>query len=184
MSGFELVGSEVKWRGAIITAGIEHFRHADGAVVARDKVWHPGAVGILPVDGTHVWLTRQPRETAGMTASLEIPAGKLDIPGEAPMACARRELVEEIGKEAERWEELEAFYTSPGFSDERVWLFLAAELRDAEVEVEADEDERIEIVPWPLDDLDAALAESEDSKTLIALLWLARERERGRFTTA
>jgi ADP-ribose pyrophosphatase len=92
--------------------------------------------------------------------------------------------VEEIAKEAGRWEELEAFYTSPGFSDERVWLFLATELRDAEEETEPDEDERIEIVPWPLDDLDGALAESEDSKTLIALLWLARERERGRFTTA
>ena len=98
--------------------------------------------------------------------------------------CARRELVEEIGKEAGRWEELEAFYTSPGFSDERVWLFLATELRDAAQGAEPDDDERIEIVPWPLDDLDGALAESEDSKTLIALLWLARERERGRFTAA
>jgi ADP-ribose pyrophosphatase len=184
MSGFETVGSEVKWRGAIVTAGVEHFRHADGAVVARDKVWHPGAVGILAVDDTHVWLTRQPREAAGMTASLEIPAGKLDVPGEAPMACAQRELVEEIGKEAERWEELEAFYTSPGFSDERVWLFLATGLRDAETGAAPDEDERIEIVAWPLEDLDAALAESEDSKTLIALLWLARERERGRFPAA
>ncbi len=100
MSGFEPIGSDVKWRGAIVTAGVEHFRHADGAVVARDKVWHPGAVGILAVDDPHVWLTRQPRETAGMTASLEIPAGKLDVPGEAPMACAQRELVEEIGKAA------------------------------------------------------------------------------------
>ena len=180
MSGFEAIGSEVKWRGAIITAGIEHFRHADGAVVARDKVWHPGAVGILAVDDAHVWLTRQPREAAGMTASLEIPAGKLDVPGETPLACAQRELVEEIGKEAEAWEEIEAFYTSPGFSDERVWLFEATGLRDAAEPAEADEDERIEIVPWPLDDLDGALAESEDSKTLIALLWLARERERGR----
>jgi 8-oxo-dGTP pyrophosphatase MutT (NUDIX family) len=173
MSGFEPIGSDVTWRGAIIAAGIEHFRHADGAVVARDKVWHPGAVGIIAVDAAHVWLTRQPREAAGLTASLEIPAGKLDVPGEPPMACAQRELAEEIGKDAGRWEEVEAFYTSPGFSDERVWLFLATELRDAEVKAEADEDERIDIVPWPLDDLDGALAESEDSKTLIALLWLA-----------
>jgi ADP-ribose pyrophosphatase len=180
MSGFEQIGSDVKWRGAIVTAGVEHFRHADGAVVARDKVWHPGAVGILAVDDRHVWLTRQPRETAGMTASLEIPAGKLDVPGEAPMACAQRELVEEIGKAAGHWDELEAFYTSPGFSDERVWLFLATDLRDAAEGAEPDEDERIEIVPWPLDDLDAALDESEDSKTLIALLWLARERGRER----
>jgi ADP-ribose pyrophosphatase len=141
-------------------------------------------VGILAVDDAHVWLTRQPREAAGMTASLEIPAGKLDVPGESPLACAQRELVEEIGKGAERWEEIEAFYTSPGFSDERVWLFLATDLCDATDAAEPDEDERIEIVPWALDDLDGALAESDDSKTLIALLWLSRERERGRFTTA
>ena len=108
-----------------------------------------------------------------MTASLEIPAGKLDVPGEAPLACAQRELAEEIGKQAGRWTEIEAFYTSPGFSDERVWVFLATDLADADGGARPDEDERIEIVPWPLDDLDGALAESEDSKTLIALLWLA-----------
>jgi 8-oxo-dGTP pyrophosphatase MutT (NUDIX family) len=179
VSGFEPVGSEIIWRGTIITAGVEHFRHADGAVVARDKVWHPGAVGILAVDDTQVWLTRQPRETAGLPASLEIPAGKMDVPGEEPLACAQRELAEEIGKRAGSWKELKAFYTSPGFSDERVWLFLATELADTEEKAEAEEDERIEIVPWSLDVLDDAIAECEDSKTLIALLWLAARRASG-----
>jgi 8-oxo-dGTP pyrophosphatase MutT (NUDIX family) len=173
MSGFEPIGSEIMWHGTIVQAGTQHFRYGDGAVVARDKVWHPGAVGILAVDGEQVWLTRQPREVAGLPASLEIPAGKLDVPGESPLACARRELGEEIGKQAANWEELKAFYTSPGFSDERVWLFLATGLADTEVPAEPDEDERIEIVPWPLDRLDDAIAETEDSKTLIALLWLA-----------
>lgn len=172
MSGFEPIGSEVMWHGKIVKAGVQHFRHADGAVVARDKVWHPGAVGILAVDGDRVWLTRQPREAAGMTGSLEIPAGKLDVPGEEPLICAQRELAEEVGQQAGRWEELEAFYTSPGFSDERVWLYLATDLSDSDGEAEADEDERIEVVPWPRDRLDDALAECEDSKTLIALLWL------------
>jgi 8-oxo-dGTP pyrophosphatase MutT (NUDIX family) len=181
VSGFEPLGSDIKWRGTVVTAGIEHFRHADGAVVARDKVWHPGAVGVVAIDDTHVWLTRQPREAAGMAASLEIPAGKLDVPGESPLACAQRELGEEIGKRARGWEEIEAFYTSPGFSDERVWLYLATDLSDLEEPATADEDERIEIVPWSLDDIDGALAESEDSKTLIALLWLVGERARGRF---
>jgi 8-oxo-dGTP pyrophosphatase MutT (NUDIX family) len=176
MSGFEPIGSEIMWHGKIISAGVQHFRHADGAVVARDKVWHPGAVGMLAHDATQVWLTRQPREAAGMTASLEIPAGKLDVPGEEPLACAQRELAEEIGKTAATWTELTAFYTSPGFSDERVWLFEATDLADAGEGATADEDERIEIVPWPLDRLDAALAECEDSKTLIALLWLKSRR--------
>jgi 8-oxo-dGTP pyrophosphatase MutT (NUDIX family) len=172
-SRFEKSGEEVIWRGRIITAGVERFRHADGAEVTREKVWHPGAVGVIPVDDKHVWLTRQPREAAGLTASLEIPAGKLDVPGEAPLATGKRELVEEIGKEAARWEEIFAFYTSPGFSDERVWLFLATDLSDAENGAEPEEDERIEIVPWPLARIDGAIAECQDSKSLIALLWLA-----------
>jgi 8-oxo-dGTP pyrophosphatase MutT (NUDIX family) len=184
VSGFEPLGSDIKWRGKIVTAGIEHFRHADGAVVARDKVWHPGAVGILAVDATHVWLTRQPREAAGMTASLEVPAGKLDVPGEEPLACAQRELAEEIGKQAGQWVQIESFYTSPGFSDERVWLFLAADLSDTEEVAEAEEDERIDIVPWSLEELDGAIDACEDSKTLIALLWLVRARGRGELSTS
>ncbi len=180
MSGFEKIGEQIEWGGKIITAGTERFRHQDGAEVSREKVWHPGAVGVLAIDSEHVWLTRQPREAAGLAASLEIPAGKLDVPGEAPLRTGQRELVEEIGKRAAGWEELFVFYTSPGFSDERVWLFLATELSDAEREPasggEPEEDERIEIVPWPLERLDEALTECQDSKSLIALLWLKARR--------
>jgi 8-oxo-dGTP pyrophosphatase MutT (NUDIX family) len=179
MSGFEPVGSEVKWQGTIITAGVASYRYPDGRVVTRDKVWHPGAVGILAVDAEYVWLTRQPREVTGMTDSLEIPAGKLDVPGEPPLACAQRELVEEIGMRARRWSELSAFYSSAGFSDERVWLYLARELGPAAGGAQPEDDERIEIVPWPLDQLDQAIAECQDAKSLIALLWLAGERTRG-----
>ncbi len=177
---FEAIGSEIGFRGGIIRAGTERFRHADGAVVIRDKVWHPGAVGILAIDADHVWLTRQPREAAEMADSLEVPAGKLDVPGEAPEATARRELAEEIGKVAVRWAELMWFYTSPGFTDERVWLYLAEELADTEGPAEAEEDERIEIVPWPRDELPAALAACRDSKSLIALLWLTAHPDAGR----
>jgi 8-oxo-dGTP pyrophosphatase MutT (NUDIX family) len=170
---FERVGGEIKYEGRIATVSIERFRHADGHEVTREKVWHPGAVGILAHDETHVWLTRQPREVVNDDASLEIPAGKLDVQGEEPLDTAKRELGEEIGKQALRWEEIKVFYTSPGFSDERVWLYLATELSDAP-DAEADEDERIQIVPWPLAELDDAIDECEDSKSLIALLWLAR----------
>jgi ADP-ribose pyrophosphatase len=169
---FEPTGSETKWKGKVIRAGVERYRHADGVEVTRDKVWHPGAVGIIPLDDEHVWLTRQPREVIGASASLEIPAGKLDVPGEPPLETAKRELAEEIGKQAEHWQELLAFYTSPGFSDERVWLYVANGLSDSPA-VQGDEDERIEIVPWPLTRLDEAIAACEDSKSLIALLWLA-----------
>ncbi|MFZ0041117.1 MAG: NUDIX hydrolase [Solirubrobacteraceae bacterium] len=178
MSGFEPVGTETMWEGKMITCGVERFRHANGEVVSREKVWHPGAVGILAVDDEHVWLTRQPREVAGLTDSLEIPAGKLDVPGESPLAAGQRELAEEIGKQAAHWSELKSFYSTPGFSDEHVWIYLARDLSPA-TEVELDEEERIEIVAWPLRELDAAVAESHDSKTVVALLWLALARERG-----
>jgi 8-oxo-dGTP pyrophosphatase MutT (NUDIX family) len=175
VSGFERLGAEVKWEGKIITVGVERFRHSDGEEVAREKVWHPGAVGILALDSEHVWLTRQPREAIGEPASLEVPAGKLDVEGEPPLETAKRELGEEIGKRAGRWREIACFYTSPGFSDERVWLYLAKDLSDTD-EHEAQDSERIEVVPWPVERLDQAIAECEDSKSLIALLWLASRR--------
>ena len=175
MSRFEQVNSELKWEGAIVRVGIERFRYSDGKEVSREKVWHPGAVGILAWDETHVWLTRQPREAIGVHASLEIPAGKLDVEGESPLQAARRELGEEIGKRAASWEELTVFYTSPGFSDERVWLYCATGLED-DPDAEPDEGERIEIVPWELERLDDAIDECEDSKSLIALLWLRGHR--------
>ncbi len=161
----------------MIRVGTERFRHEDGEEVSREKVWHPGAVGIIALDEGSVWLTRQPREAVGASASLEIPAGKLDVPGESPLETAKRELAEEIGKQAERWEEIFAFYTSPGFSDERVWIYLATSISDCETqEADAEENERIEIVTWPLAELDQAIAQCEDSKSLIALLYLVNRR--------
>jgi 8-oxo-dGTP pyrophosphatase MutT (NUDIX family) len=173
-SEFELIGEEVKWEGQIVRAGVERFRHADGKEVSRDKVWHEGAVGIIPVDGEHVWLTRQPREAIRSPDSLEVPAGKLDVEGESPLETAKRELAEEIGKQAGQWEELTAYYSSPGFTDERVWLYLATDLSEADQPGEAEEDERIDIVRWPLERLEEAIAQCEDAKSLIGLLWLAR----------
>ncbi len=170
---FERLGAEVEWQGKLVRAGTERFRHADGEEVTREKVWHPGAVGILAVEEECVWLTRQPREVIDEPASLEIPAGKLDVPGEEPLETAKRELAEEIGKRAASWKEICVFYTSPGFSDERVWLYEARDLSDCEGGADVDEGERIEIVPWPLERLREALDACEDSKSLIALLWLA-----------
>ena len=174
---FTAIGSETTFDGKMFRAGVERFRFEDGEEVSREKVWHPGAVGMIALDDEHVWLTRQPREAIGAPASLEIPAGKLDVEGEPPLETAKRELGEEIGKAAGQWEEIKVFYTSPGFSDERVWLYLATDLRD-DPDSEPDEGERIEIVRWPLHRLDEAIDACEDSKSLIALLWLAQRRQR------
>jgi ADP-ribose pyrophosphatase len=173
---FEPIGFDLEYDGKVIRAGVERFRYGDGAEVARDKVWHPGAVGIVAVDDAHVWLTRQPREVVGDGASLEIPAGKLDVPGEPGLETAKRELTEEIGKRAAHWQELLAFYTSPGFSDERITLYLATDLSDAADPAAGEEDERIEIVPWPLSRLDEAIEQCEDAKSLVGLMWLAAHR--------
>jgi ADP-ribose pyrophosphatase len=178
VSDFELTAAEVEWRGKFIRAGVERFHRSDGSEATRDKVWHAGAVGIVALDADTVWLTRQPREVVRADASLEIPAGKLDVAGESPLQTAKRELREEIGREAAAWREILSFFTSPGFSDERVWLFEATGLSEGGP-AEPDEDERIEVVPWPLGRLADAIAECEDAKTLIALFWLTSRGDAG-----
>jgi 8-oxo-dGTP pyrophosphatase MutT (NUDIX family) len=174
-AAFERVGSETVWSGHIGTVRIERYRHADGEEVIRENVAHPGAAAIVAHDDEHVWLVRQPREICGERALLEIPAGKLDAAGEDPRAAAERELAEEIGKAAERWEHLKAIYTSPGFTDERIDVFLATGLRDVE-RPPVEEDERIEIVAWPLERLDDAIAACRDAKSLVGLLLLRARR--------
>jgi 8-oxo-dGTP pyrophosphatase MutT (NUDIX family) len=127
-------------------------------------------VAIAAHDSEHLWLVRQPREAVGEPRLLELPAGKLDVEGESRLECARRELIEEIGKSAGEWRELKRFYTTPGFAEEEVTVFEATDLAD--VEHEPDPAERIEIVPWPLVELDTAIAECADSKSLIGMLLL------------
>jgi ADP-ribose pyrophosphatase len=174
---FRASGAEVVFEGSVIKAGTERFRYADGEEVSRDKVWHPGAVAMIVADDECVWLVRQPREAAGLADALEIPAGKCDIAGEEPLAAAQRELAEELGLKANEWRELFGFYTSPGFCDEYIRLYEARDLVDLGAP-DPDDDERIEIVRWPLAELDAAIAAAADAKTLMALLWLARRQDR------
>jgi ADP-ribose pyrophosphatase len=170
--GFEALGGETVYEGRIVDVRMERFRHADGEVVSREIVRHQGAVAIVAHDEREVWLVRQPREAVGEPALLEIPAGRLDVAGEQPLAAAQRELAEEIGRGARSWEPIVAYYTGAGFTDERVHLFHATDLYESHADSE--ENERIEIVSWPLAQLDDAIAECRDAKTLIGLLWLAR----------
>ncbi|MEA2135577.1 MAG: 8-oxo-dGDP phosphatase [Solirubrobacteraceae bacterium] len=173
-SRFERVGSEAKYEGKIFSVCEETFRHEDGEESTREIVRHQGAVGVVAHDGERIYLVRQPREAVGAPDLLELPAGKLDVEGEEPLETAKRELAEEIGKAAERWEHLHTFYTSPGFTDEECHVYLATGLSDAEAET--DEHERIDIEVRPLSELDALIGEVRDSKTLIGLLELRRRR--------
>ena len=127
-------------------------------------------MGIVARDGTHLWLVRQPREAIGRPDLLELPAGKLDEPGETPLACARRELAEEIGKAAGTWEHLTTYFSSAGFTNETVHVYLATDLTDDPGH--AIEGERIAVERRPLAELDALIDEVEDAKTVIGLLLL------------
>jgi 8-oxo-dGTP pyrophosphatase MutT (NUDIX family) len=177
MSGFERIGSEDVYEGDVAKVRIDEFRYEDGSTAKREVVVHPGAVAVVCHDDLHIYLVRQPREPVGEQGLLELPAGKLDVEGESPLECAKRELVEEIGKEADDWEELKRFYTSPGFADEEVYVFLATNLRD--VPHEPDPAERIEVVPWPLSDLGGAIDACADAKSLVGLFLFRERRELG-----
>jgi 8-oxo-dGTP pyrophosphatase MutT (NUDIX family) len=169
---FKALGGESVYRGQIVDVRVERFRHADGEEVTREIVRHKGAVAIVVYDESEVWLVRQPREAVDESRLLEIPAGRLDVEGEQPLDAAKRELAEEIGRGASSWEPIVVYYTGAGFTDERVHLFAATGLYESHAESE--ENERIEIVRWPLAELGAAIAECRDAKTLIGLFWLAR----------
>jgi 8-oxo-dGTP pyrophosphatase MutT (NUDIX family) len=167
---FERVGGHTAWEGRIGRVRIETFRFEDGDEVEREIVEHPGSVAVVAHDGERVFLVRQPREPVGEPALLELPAGKLDEEGEAPLDTAKRELAEEIGKGARDWEPLTTVFLSPGFSDEACHLFLATGLYDESAD--SGEDERIEIVEAPLAELDGLIDDCLDAKTAIGLLLL------------
>lgn len=156
-------------RGARFELITERVTLPDGRTTVVDLLKHPGAAAILPFlpDG-RVLLIRQYRHAVGGDL-IEVPAGKLD-PGETPIACAARELEEETGQRAGRIEPLGAIWPSPGFTDERIHLFVAHEL--VATTQRLDDDELIELVPM---DFAEALrrvhsGEIADAKSAMTLL--------------
>ncbi len=140
-----------------------------GRTVTREIVEHPGAVVIVALDEEdRVALVRQYRHPIGRHL-LELPAGGLE-PGEQPLATAQRELREEVGLDAARWTSLGQFFSSPGFANELLYVFLAQDLQHAYAE--ADEDEDISVVRCSLSELYAHPEQIEDAKSLAALLLL------------
>ncbi|MGI9557282.1 MAG: NUDIX hydrolase [Solirubrobacterales bacterium] len=173
MTEFERLSSRVLFEGRIASVVDERYRYSDGRTSAREVVVHPGAVAILAHDAETIHLVRQPREAVGEPSLLELPAGKLDVAGESPVQAARRELQEEVGLQAESWTLFRRIYPSPGFAREVVHVFRATEV--SPVAYEPDPEERIEVIRWPLADLDGAIASCSDAKSLIGLLLLRDE---------
>ncbi|MFL5846127.1 MAG: NUDIX hydrolase [Solirubrobacteraceae bacterium] len=171
---FQRLGAETVYDGSFISLEVARYRYPDGEEVERAIVRHPGAVGILCHDETHLILVRQPREAVDDPDVLELPAGKLEE-GEDPMTTARRELAEEVGLRADHWEPLTSYWSSVGVLDEEVHVVYATGLSE-DPAAEPVEGERIEVVRWPLEDLDGALAATRDAKTIIGLLLLRDHR--------
>lgn len=142
MSGkFKLVSSKKVLQSRIFSVNDEQWRAPAGSTFQRHTIYHPGAVAVVPFDADgNVLLIKQFRPaTKGML--LEIPAGTLEK-GEAPLACAKRELIEEIGFAAKKWKKLGAIFLAPGYCNELIHLFKAWDLSPAHAE--QDEDEHID----------------------------------------
>ena len=153
------------------------FEGPDGGTFERDVVHHPGAVDVVPVldDGKTVILVRQFRAAVEKDL-LEIPAGKRDVHGEPVEETARRELEEEVGMRPGRLQLLCQFFNSPGFCDERSYIFLALDLEPCESSLQGVEEQHMTIEHVALDDVPRLIAEGEltDAKSIIGLC-LARE---------
>lgn len=165
--------------GRFITFRVDTVEDPDGGRHTREVAAHPGAVTVIPVLGDELLMVRQYRHAVGAVV-LELPAGTLDRVEdgsiEDPSLAAPRELGEETGYEARTWRPLGEFWTAPGFTDERMHLFLATDLAPMQHYSGPDEDERLDLVRI---ERDAALAMADrgeivDAKTLVGLFRLAR----------
>jgi ADP-ribose pyrophosphatase len=163
--------------GRVISLRVDRIMLPSGRETEREIVEHAGAVGIVALDDQgEVLLVRQFRSALGRTL-LEIPAGTV-AEGEGALTCAFRELAEETGYSAKQMEELYTFYSSPGFSNERIWLFLATDLQSGSQKPEIDE--TIEVVKLPLEEALNMVRAGEicDGKSILGLL-AARARIKG-----
>ncbi|MGH2532760.1 MAG: NUDIX domain-containing protein [Thermomicrobiales bacterium] len=167
------VESRLGFHGRLINVRVDTVRLPGGRETMREVVEHPGAVAVIALTTDHhVLLVRQYRHSAGKTL-LELPAGTIE-PEEPPAETARRELIEETGFVPGRLTELVAFHPTPGYSSERITLFLAEECRPAPNA--ATTDEVIDVVTLPFASIRELLLpgpnQVEDGKTLIGLFWL------------
>ncbi|HEY8726040.1 MAG TPA: NUDIX hydrolase [Gaiellaceae bacterium] len=154
--------SKTVYDGRLIDVTLERWGEHE-----REIVEHPGAVAIVAIDREGMLTLVRQRREAVRSELVELPAGTLEE-GEEPLACARRELAEETGLMGGAWREATAFYTTPGFCRERMYVFFAEELERGDASPESDE--QLEVVRWTAGEIAAKLGEIEDAKTLTGLL--------------
>ena len=166
---YKTVASESKFKGEILDVRVDQVVLPSGRKAEREVVSHKGAVGLIPITAdNNLILVRQYRHPISGEL-IEIPAGKLDK-GEKPVDCARRELCEETGMTSDKITELARFYTTPGYSNEFFYLYLAECLKTADLHEQPEE----EIVGTMTITFDQALnmidsEEIKDGKTIAAI---------------
>jgi ADP-ribose pyrophosphatase len=173
------VASRRVYSGRVLDLDLDTVRFPNGRTGELEMIRHPGAAAVIPVlsdDGAadpQLLLIRQYRYAAGGPI-WEIPAGRLEA-GESPEDCARRELLEEVGATAGRWQPLTTIYTTPGFTDERIHLFAARDLVVREQETRREPDEFMEVRPVPMSRALEMVRDGEvvDAKTVTAVLFFA-----------
>jgi ADP-ribose pyrophosphatase len=161
------VSTEPIYEGKIISLQVDTVRLPDGSTAKREIIKHPGAVAVLAVHDGKMIMVDQFRQAMGR-CELEIPAGKLEK-GEDPLEAAKRELQEETGYVCDNIKLLHSFYTSPGFADEIIHLYIAEELRKGEAA--PDDDEFLELYELTLAEAEEAVASGKisDAKTMLAV---------------
>jgi ADP-ribose pyrophosphatase len=176
LAAMALISSDRRYTGRVINLDVDQVRFPDGAIGPLEMIRHPGASAVVPfldpprAADPRVVMIRQFRHAADGPV-WEIPAGRLE-PGEAPEQCARRELAEEAGYEAEELRALTTIFTTPGFTDERIHLFLAGVLREVPAHREWDEFVEVHALPWSgIMDM-VGRREIVDAKTLVTLMFV------------
>ena len=161
------IDSQVVFSGRVFSVRTGNVCLDDSNIARRDIVEHSGGVAIVPIIDNNVIFIRQFRVSIGREI-IEIPAGRLEI-NETPESCAYREIQEELGYCAERLELAHSYYSSVGFTNERMYVYLGLDLRETKRQLEWDE--RIQMIRLPITDVETKLrgGEFEDSKTIIGL---------------